>query len=134
MDVATIDHVTFHVPEDGVEDAVAFYGDALGFGIEGLDAFEAGEKPFFDVRLGPRNVLHVWPLADFEAPDERGYDHLALLVDDPLDDVLAGLEERGVEIERRMDAPRGATGEAPGAYLRDPFGYRVELKQARRFD
>jgi len=133
MDVATIDHVTVHVPADGVEAAVAFYGETLGFDVEGMDDHEAGEKPFFDVRLGPRNVLHVWPLAEFEAPDGRGYDHLALLVDEPLDDLLAGLEERGVEIERRMDAPRGATGAAPGAYLRDPFGYRVELKQARRF-
>jgi hypothetical protein len=27
-----------------------------------------------------------------------------------------------------MGSPLGATGEAPAVYIRDPFGYRVELK------
>ncbi|OYR64617.1 lactoylglutathione lyase, partial [Halorubrum ezzemoulense] len=36
--------------------------------------------------------------------------------------------DAGVEVEKRLDSPLGATGEAGAVYVRDPFGYRVELK------
>lgn len=128
MDVRAIDHVTLHVPEDGVAPAVDFYRDRLGFDIERMESYEAGEKPFFDVRLAPDHVLHLWPDEDFEAPPGTGYNHVALVVDAGLDELRDHLDAVDVDVEQVMEAPVGAAGTAPAVYVRDPFGYRVELK------
>ncbi|WP_313692638.1 VOC family protein [Halorarum halobium] len=129
MNARTIDHATLHVPTDGLEDARAFYGDALGFDLAGVERFEAGETPFFDVRLTPEHLLHLWPTEEFAEPDGTGYDHLALVVEEGIEAITAELNAAGVEIERRLENPVGATGRAPAVYVRDPFGYRVELKE-----
>ncbi|MXR42818.1 VOC family protein [Halobaculum sp. WSA2] len=128
MNVRTIDHVNLRVPEDGLADARGFYADALGLELEGVDRFEAGDKPFFDVRLAPEHVIHLWPTEAFEAPEATNYDHVALVVDEEMAAVRKRLADAGIEVERELDSPLGATGEAPAVYVRDPFGYRVELK------
>lgn len=128
MDVTAIDHVTLAIPDGGVSEAVDFYGERLGLAVEGMDAFEAGEKPFFDVRLAPAHVLHLRPTDAFVPPDVDGYDHVALVVDADMDSIAAELSAAGVAVERELDAPRGATSDAPAVYVRDPFGYRLELK------
>jgi catechol 2,3-dioxygenase-like lactoylglutathione lyase family enzyme len=130
MDVSHVDHVNLHIPADGVEEAVEFYVDRLGFDTDRMDAFEAGEKPFFSVRLAPTHVVHLWPSQEFEPPTGEHYDHLALVVDHDIGEITDRLAEAGVVVEERLDAPTGATGTAPAVYVRDPFGYRVELKAA----
>lgn len=130
MDVAHIDHVNLYVPEDGVETATDFYADRLGFETEGTDAFESGEKPFFAIRLTPEHVIHLWPTSEFDPPDGAGFNHVALVVAASIDEIEAALEEAGVDVAERLDAPRGATGESPAVYVRDPFGYQIELKAA----
>jgi catechol 2,3-dioxygenase-like lactoylglutathione lyase family enzyme len=129
MDASHIDHVNLRIPADSVERAVAFYRDALGFGIDGLERYEAGEKSFFDVRLTPEAVLHLWPTDGFDPPERENYDHVAIVVDHPIAEIRDRLEAAGVPIEREL-TPLGATGEAPAAYVEDPFGYTVELKSA----
>lgn len=127
MKARHIDHVNLRIPADGVDDAREFYGEALGFGIE--DAlYEADDKPFFDVRLSATAVIHLWPTDEFEAPTATNYDHVAVVVEESVDEIETNLADAGVEIEKTLDSPFGATGEAGGVYLRDPFGYRVELK------
>ena len=122
-----IDHVNLRIPEDGIDDARAFYGEKLGFGIE--DAlYAADEKPFFDVRLSATAVIHLWPTDAFEPPTKTNYDHVAVVVEESVDAVEAELADAGVEVEKTLDSPLGATGEAGAVYVRDPFGYRVELK------
>ena len=64
MNARHIDHVNLRIPDDGVDDAREFYGERLGFGIEDT-LFEAGEKPFFDVRLSATGVVHLWPTDEF---------------------------------------------------------------------
>ena len=127
MQARHIDHVNLRIPADGVDDAREFYGERLGFGIED-DSYAAGEKPFFDVRLTPEAVVHLWPTDSFEPPTATNYDHVAVLVEESIAEIEAELDEAGVEIEKTLDSPLGATGEAPAVYVRDPFGYRVELK------
>ena len=129
MNGTAIDHANLRIPEDGVEAAVAFYRDALGFGIDGMDLYEAGEKPFFSVRLAPGAVIHLQPDATAERSeaDRSGYDHIAVRVDDTIEGIESTLDDAGVEIDRRLD-PLGATGVAPAVYVTDPFGYRLELK------
>ncbi|CDK40692.1 lactoylglutathione lyase [Halorubrum sp. DM2] len=127
MNARHIDHVNLRIPEDGVDDAREFYGDALGFGIE--DAlYAADDKPFFDVRLSATAVIHLWPTAEFEPPTPTNYDHVAVVVEESVDETATELADAGVEVEKTLDSPLGATGEAGAVYVRDPFGYRVELK------
>lgn len=129
MDVRSIDHPNLRIPADGLADAKRFYRDALGFELEGLDRFEADETPFFDVRLAPGQVVHLWPSEEFTKPDGTNYDHVALVVEEDIEAIEMTLDEAGIAVERRLDNPLGATGRAPAVYVRDPFGYRVELKQ-----
>ncbi|PSQ54534.1 lactoylglutathione lyase [Halobacteriales archaeon SW_8_68_21] len=122
-----IDHVNLRIPADGVDDAREFYGEALGFGIE--DAlYAADDKPFFDVRLSATAVIHLWPTEEFEPPTKTNYDHVAVVVEESVDEIATELADVGVEVEKTLDSPLGATGEAGAVYVRDPFGYRVELK------
>ncbi|WP_144798730.1 VOC family protein [Halorubrum depositum] len=127
MQARHIDHVNLRIPEDGVADAREFYGERLGFGIE--DAlYAADEKPFFDVRLSATAVVHLWPTDEFEPPTATNYDHVAVVVEESIEEIEAELDAAGVEIEKTLDSPLGATGVAGAVYVRDPFGYRVELK------
>jgi catechol 2,3-dioxygenase-like lactoylglutathione lyase family enzyme len=128
MDATAIDHLNLRVPADGTEAATDFYRDRLGFAIEGMDRYEADEKPLFDVRLAPEHVLHLWPTDEFESPSGNGFNHVALLIDDEVAAIERQLDEAGVTIENRHDSPLGATGRAPAVYVEDPFGYQVELK------
>ncbi|RAW45801.1 VOC family protein [Halorubrum sp. 48-1-W] len=129
MKARHIDHVNLRIPEGGVDDAREFYGDRLGFGIEDTP-FEAGEKPFFDVRLSATAVIHLWPTAEFEPPEATNYDHVAVVVvEESIEAIETELDEAGIEVERRLESPLGATGEAAAVYVRDPFGYRIELKE-----
>lgn len=130
MDATEIDHVKLRIPADGVDTAFAFYRDALGFGIDGMDLYESGEKPFFSVRLAPGAVIHIEPDEGFESPARTAYDHVAVRIDDTIAGIEQDLDAAGVEIDRRLD-PLGATGVAPAVYVTDPFGYRLELKAER---
>ncbi|WP_336024341.1 VOC family protein [Halobellus salinisoli] len=130
MNGIAIDHVNLSIPDDGVETAVEFYRDALGFDIDGMGLYESGEKPFFSVRLAPRAVIHLEPDADFDPASERtAYDHVAVRIDETIDGIESALSAAGVDIDRRLE-PLGATGVAPAVYLTDPFDYRIELKAA----
>ena len=128
MDVEAIDHVNLRIPTESVDDATDFYGDRLGFDIEGLERFRDDEQSFFDVRLTPGAVVHLWPTDAFEPPSGDGFNHLALRIEADREAVVERLSTTGVDVETELDAPLGATGRAPAVYVRDPFGYRLELK------
>jgi catechol 2,3-dioxygenase-like lactoylglutathione lyase family enzyme len=81
------------------------------------------------IRVTEDFIMHLTPDPDFERGSTGGYNHLALLVEDAdRDEVAAYLESEGVEIEKRFDSITGARGEGPALYVRDPDGYRIELK------
>lgn len=130
MEARSIDHVNLRIPEDGQPAAVEFYGDRLGFGIEGVARWRAGEKSFFDVRLAPEHVVHLWPTPAFDPPTGTNYDHLAVVVEDDIETVRSHLAAADVPLYDELSSPLGATGEAPAVYVEDPFGYVVELKTA----
>ncbi|KAB1185014.1 MULTISPECIES: VOC family protein [Haloferax] len=127
MEATAIDHVNLRIPDDAVDDAVEFYGDALGFDIENRDLFESDEKPFISVRLTPVSIIHLQPTEDFHPPTDRAFDHVAIEFDHTIDELQEHLDAAGVEVDRQLE-PLGATGVAPAVYVTDPFGYTLELK------
>lgn len=127
MDAVAIDHLNLKIPADGRDDALAFYRDGLGFDVERLAAFEAGDRPFFAIRLTPDSVLHLWADEDFEVGTGRSFDHVAIHLDASGETIRDQVEDAEIRVleDRSVD---GARGEARSIYVRDPFGYLLELK------
>jgi catechol 2,3-dioxygenase-like lactoylglutathione lyase family enzyme len=86
--------------------------------------------PLVQLRFG-QNLIDLLPLSPHSpAPSpDAGMDHLCLSIHcDDLDKVAAALRARGVTVEGEVVTRRGAFGDGPSLYLRDPDGYRIELK------
>ena len=128
MNVQAIDHVNLKIPKTGIDAAIAFYHDILEFDVENRDLYEAGEKGFFSIRLADESVIHLRPITEFEAPTGGSFDHVALRIEESIDDIKAQFTAHDIDIERESN-PLGATGTAPAIYVRDPFGYLLEIKE-----
>lgn len=128
MRVKRIDHINVHVPDDGVEQAVEFYRDFLGFEADNLAAYRAGDRSLFTFRSGAECVIHVMPTASFEPPGQN-FNHVAVVLEDPVEEVERAIEDAGVEVARRRDRS-DREGADVAIYVEDPFGYTVELRPA----
>jgi catechol 2,3-dioxygenase-like lactoylglutathione lyase family enzyme len=122
------DHNNWRVRD--LEASLRFYRDVLGLEPFGLEEYQRGDRPLVSLRITEGFVLHLTPDPNFvPGSTTGGYDHLALVVEgvkpDALEEYLTG---QGVEIEERFESITGARGEGPALYVRDPDGYRVELK------
>ena len=127
MKVVSSDHTNWKVRD--LETSLRFYRDVLGLEPFGLEEYRRGERPLVSVRVTESFILHLTPDPDFSPTSTGGYDHLALVVEGVEPDELAEyLTSKGVEIEKRFESITGARGEGPALYVRDPDGYRVELK------
>ena len=129
MDIDGIDHVNLRIPDDRIDDAVAFYEGVLGWQAETLEAYRDGETSLLTFRMADDCVLHTLPVDpdEFDAPDDGGYDHCAVRVGRSFESLEHALTGQGVELDAKGER-RGATGVATSAYVYDPFGYRWELK------
>ncbi len=127
MKIAGPDHNNWRVRD--LEASLHFYRDVLGLEPFGLEEYRRGDRPLVSLRITEGFVLHLTPDPDFTPAFTGGYDHLALVVEgvEP-DELVKYLTEEGVEIEERFESITGARGEGPALYVRDPDGYRVELK------
>ena len=127
MKVVSPDHTNWKVRDP--ETSLRFYRDVLGLEPFGLEEYRRGERPLVSVRVTESFILHLTPDPDFSPTSTGGYDHLALVVEGvELDELAEYLTSKGVEIEKRFESITGARGEGPALYVRDPDGYRVELK------
>ena len=127
MKIAGPDHNNWRVRD--LEASLRFYRDVLGLEPFGLEEYHQGERPLVSLRITEGFVLHLTPDPGFEPTSTGGYDHLALVVEEAEPDALVEhLTDEGVEIEERFESITGARGEGPALYVRDPDGYRVELK------
>jgi catechol 2,3-dioxygenase-like lactoylglutathione lyase family enzyme len=127
LKIAGPDHNNWRVRD--LEASLRFYRDVLGLEPFGLEEYHQGERPLVSLRITESFVLHLTPDPDFDPAPAGGYDHLALVVEEVEPDALVEyLTGRGVEIEERFESITGARGEGPALYVRDPDGYRVELK------
>jgi catechol 2,3-dioxygenase-like lactoylglutathione lyase family enzyme len=127
MKIVGADHTNWRVRD--LEASLRFYRDVLGLTPFGLDEYYRGEGPLVSLRVTEDFILHLAPDPDFERGPTGGYDHLALVVEGAeRDEVAAYLESEGVEVEMTSGSITGARGEGPALYVRDPDGYRIELK------
>jgi len=121
------DHTTFRVKD--LDASLGFYRDVLGLEPFGLEEYRRGERPIVSLRVTDQFILHLSPDSEFERGSTGDFDHLALVVEDAEPDELAEhLRKTGVEVEQQFDSITGARGEGPALYIRDPDGYRIELK------
>jgi len=126
MKIVGADHTNWRVRD--LEASLRFYRDVLGLTPFGLEEHRRGERPLVSLRVTDEFILHLIPTAEDFVPG-TGYDHLALVVEDAQrDEAAAYLESRGVEVEKTFDSITGARGDGPALYVRDPDGYRIELK------
>ena len=127
MRIDTPDHTNWRVRD--LEAALSFYRDALGLEPFGLEEYRRGERPLVSLRVTQDFILHLTPDPAFKRGPTGGYDHLALVVEDAEpDDVAKRLQRIGIEVEEQFESITGARGEGPALYVRDPDGYRIELK------
>ncbi|MBI2154645.1 MAG: VOC family protein [Candidatus Rokubacteria bacterium] len=119
-----LDHVVLHVKDQ--EASRRFYTDVLGCTVDHVNP----KFSLVQLRFGQHliDLLPLDPNAPAPAP-EHGMDHVCLSIRcDDLEQVAAALKARGVKVEGDVVKRRGAFGEGPSLYLRDPDGYRIELK------
>jgi catechol 2,3-dioxygenase-like lactoylglutathione lyase family enzyme len=127
VQIAGADHTNWRVRD--LEASLRFYRDVLGLTPFGLEEYRRGERPLVSLRVTEDFILHLAPDPDFERGPTGGYDHLALVVEGAeRDEAAAYLEYEGFEVEKKADSITGARGEGPALYVRDPDGYRIELK------
>ena len=119
-----LDHVVLRVRDQ--EASRRFYCGQLGATVEHVNA----KLSLIHLRVGDA-LIDLLP-RDAAAPaltPETGMDHLCLSIRcDELGKVVEALRARGVTVEGEITDRRGAFGQGPSIYLRDPDGYRVELK------
>jgi glyoxylase I family protein len=118
-----LDHVVLRVRDQAASQR--FYTEVLGLTFDHVN--EAIR--LIQLRAG-RHLIDLLPLAPGElaAPTAR-MDHICLSIRcDDLAAVAAFLKEAGIDVEGDVVARRGAFGEGPSLYVRDPDGYRIELK------
>ena len=127
MRIIGADHTNFRVKD--LDASLGFYQNVLGLEPFGLEEYRRGERPIVSLRVTEHFILHLTPDPEFQRASTSGYDHLALVVEDAGPDELAEhLRKAGVEVEEQFESIAGARGEGPALYIRDPDGYRVELK------
>ncbi|HET7876786.1 MAG TPA: VOC family protein [Methylomirabilota bacterium] len=113
-----LDHVVLRVRDQ--EASRRFYTDVLGCTVEHVnDKFS-----LVQLRFG-EHLIDLLP----GRRGEDGVDHVCFSIRcADLGTVRDELLRRGVTVEGEVVDRRGAYGQGPSLYLRDPDGYRIELK------
>jgi catechol 2,3-dioxygenase-like lactoylglutathione lyase family enzyme len=123
LECLELDHVVLRVRDQEV--SRRFYTEVLGLALDHVN------EPIRLVQLRcGRHLVDLLPLGPGEpGPPAGRMDHVCLSVRcDDLAAAAAYLRDRGVEVEGDVVTRRGAFGTGPSLYVRDPDGYRIELK------
>jgi glyoxylase I family protein len=119
-----IDHVVLCVTDS--DRSLRFYTQVLGLTVERV----IEDLQIYQIRCG-RNLidLRVLPQGKTLAEkEERGIDHLCLMVQGDVDTIVAYLKEHNVPIMFGPVELYGATGFGTSMYVLDPDGHTLELK------
>jgi catechol 2,3-dioxygenase-like lactoylglutathione lyase family enzyme len=116
-----LDHLVLTVRDQDV--SRRFYVEQLGCTLDHVNE----RISLVQLRFGD-HLIDLLPATAIEPP-RGGLDHFCLSVRcDDLTAVADALRRRGVTVEGDIADRRGAYGQGPSIYLRDPDGYRIELK------
>ncbi len=124
MKLLAFDHIVLCVRD--VEKTRAFYSDLLG-----MEPRE--ERPgkwalhFGSQKISLQDEANLPTIARGTTP---GSGNFCLLAADPVDELVARLRSRGIEILAGPDERVGATGTIRSVYFRDPDGNLVEVSNA----
>jgi catechol 2,3-dioxygenase-like lactoylglutathione lyase family enzyme len=117
-----LDHVVLRVRDQAVSQR--FYIDVLGCTLDHVNT----RISLVQLRFGAA-LIDLLPADGPPPPEGRGMDHVCLSIRcDDLAAVAATLKARGVTLDSDVVQRRGAFGDGPSIYIRDPDGYRLELK------
>ena len=118
-----LDHVVLRVRDQAV--SRRFYTEVLGCRVDHVNERLA----LVQLRCGEHLIDLLPGDAGEEGPPGRGLDHVCLSIRcADLGAARAALLEMGIPVEGEVVERRGAFGTGPSLYLRDPDGYRIELK------
>ncbi len=118
-----LDHVVLRVRDQAV--AQRFYVGVLGATVDHVNE----RVQLIQLRFGAQLIDLLPATAAAPPPAGTGLDHVALSIRcDDLGAVRAALLDQGVVVEGDVVERRGAYGTGPSLYVRDPDGYRLELK------
>lgn len=117
-----LDHVVLRVRDQDA--SRRFYVDLLGCSVDHVNE----RASLVQLRFGDQ-LIDLLPAAGPPPADGAGLDHVCLSIRCPdLEAVRAALAGRGVAVDGEVVSRRGAYGTGPSLYIRDPDGYRIELK------
>jgi catechol 2,3-dioxygenase-like lactoylglutathione lyase family enzyme len=117
-----LDHVVLRVRDQAASQR--FYVDVLGCTVDHVNT----RISLIQLRFG-QALIDLLPAEGPPAPEGSGMDHVCLSIRcDDLTAVAASLRARGVTLDSDVVQRRGAWGDGPSLYIRDPDGYRLELK------
>jgi glyoxylase I family protein len=115
-----LDHVVLCVKDQ--EASRRFYTEALGCSLDHVNE----RISLVQLRFGEQ-LIDLLP--GERGGDGRGMDHFCLSIRcEDLAAVREALVKAGVAVDGDVVQRRGAFGTGPSLYLRDPDGYRIELK------
>ncbi len=125
--IERLDHFVMRVTD--VDATCAFYEKVLGMEI--ITFGDEIERKA--LRFGPHKInLHPDDSDWIRARDPRcGGEDFCLITETPMDDVVAHLQDCGVEIEIAPSDRSGALGTIHSVYFRDPDGNLVEVSNYR---
>src|SRR5213594_675988 len=116
-----LDHVVLRVSDQARSQR--FYVEMLGCTVDHVNE----RISLIHLRFGD-HMIDLVP-GSAALPSAGGVDHVCLSIDcDDLEGVVRELRARGVTVEGEISDRRGAYGRGPSIYLRDPDGYKIELK------
>jgi catechol 2,3-dioxygenase-like lactoylglutathione lyase family enzyme len=128
--VTIIEHVVLYSSDS--EATIRFYGDVMGFPLEGLSDWRLGKRPTFRIQVAEHQFINVHPAGSNLHPRAAhalpgGLD-VCFLTDAPIDVVVSDFERRGVSIEVGPVARTTSVGHpSASVYVRDPDGNLVEV-------
>jgi len=121
--IKSIDHFVLTVAS--IDATVAFYRDALGFGVEVF-----GPQNRTALTFGAQKI-NLHEVGKEFSPRARvataGSGDFCLLAETPVADIAEHLKGHGIEIEEGPVPKTGATGSITSIYFRDPDGNLVEV-------
>ncbi|HLY59114.1 MAG TPA: VOC family protein [Stellaceae bacterium] len=124
MKVEGIDHIVLKVTD--IERSLEFYVQVLGLRLERV----IEDLGIYQVRAG-KNIIDLLALSAGKVlaeKDQRGLDHVCLMIDGDIDDIVSYLKEKKIEFASPVRELYGATGFGTSMYIVDPDGHMIELK------